>query len=221
MLAKDLMSEIIPALRTSDTGLTALNLMELFRISHLPIVNHQEFLGLISDTDIYDMNMAEEPIGNHRLSLLSPYVTENQHIFEVIDVASKLKLSVIPVLDDKKNYMGLITLINLTQNFAKTIAVDNPGGLLIMEMSVNDYSLSEIAQIVEGNDAKILSLYVSSSHDSTKLHIIIKINKTDLSPIIQTFLRYNYTINGIFSKDNQMDDFLDDRFDSFMRYLNV
>src|SRR3989339_175835 len=112
MLAKDLISDTIPALKTSDTGLTALNLMELFRVSHLPIVNHAEFLGIISDADIYDMNMAEEPIGNHRLSLLSPYVVSTQHIFEVIEIISRLKLSVVPVLDEKKNYIGLITLMD-------------------------------------------------------------------------------------------------------------
>lgn len=221
MLAKQMMSETIPALKTSDTGLTALNLMELFRVSHLPIVNFQEFLGLISDSDIYDMNMAEEPIGNHRLTILNPFVTEGQHIFEVISIVSKLKLSVVPVLDDKKNYIGLINAHDLITHFAKIIAVDNPGGLLILEVNLNDYSLAEIAQIVEGNDAKILSLYVSSPEESTKLHIIIKVNATDLSAIIQTFNRYNYTIFGTFAKDNQLDDFYDDRYDSFMRFLNV
>ena len=81
MVANDLISVIIPSLKTSDTGQTALNWMEIFRISHLPIVNNQDFLGLISDTDIYDMNQPEEPIGNHALTLLKPYVTTEQHLF--------------------------------------------------------------------------------------------------------------------------------------------
>ena len=73
MLAKDLISDVIPALKTSDSGQKALYWMDIFRISHLPIVNNKDFLGLISDKDIYDINMAEEPIGNHSLSLFSPY----------------------------------------------------------------------------------------------------------------------------------------------------
>ena len=75
MVAGQLISEVIPSLKTSDLGQTALNWMEIFRISHLPIVNNQEFLGLISDADIYDMNQPNEPIGNHALTLLKPYVT--------------------------------------------------------------------------------------------------------------------------------------------------
>lgn len=92
MLAKFLISDIVPSLRTSDTGLKALNWMEVFRVSHLPIVNNEEFLGLISDTDIYDLNMADEPIGYHRLSLFRPYVLHEQHVYEVIEVLSRLKL---------------------------------------------------------------------------------------------------------------------------------
>ena len=118
MLAKDLISDIVPGLRTSDSGLTALNWMEVFRISHLPIVNDKELLGLISDADIYDLNMAEEPIGNHVLSLVSPSVNYNQHIYEVINLISRHKLTVVPVLDDQSNYLGIITLHDLLHNFA-------------------------------------------------------------------------------------------------------
>ena len=107
MLAKDLISEVIPSLKTSDTGLDALNWMEAFRVSHLPIVNNLVFLGLISDVDIYDLNSAEESLGNHRLSLMKPYVYDHQHIYDVIEIASRLKLSVIPVLNQEKEFLEI------------------------------------------------------------------------------------------------------------------
>ena len=74
MLAEDLLSNVIPALKTSDTGLDALNWMEVFRVSHLPIVNNADFLGLISDSDIYDLNKAEEPLGYRTEIYLSSFV---------------------------------------------------------------------------------------------------------------------------------------------------
>ena len=221
MYAKDLISDVIPSLKTSDTGTKALNWMETFRISHMPIVNNKEFLGLISDNDIYDLNMADEPIGNHSLSLFSPYVKNYQHIYEVIEVASRLKLTVVPVLDDKKNYLGVITLSDLIHYFAELSALKHPGGIIVLELHGNDYSLTEIAQIVEGNDAKILSLYLTSPGDSMKLDLTIKINRTDISSIIQTFNRYNYNIKASFMKDEKLDNLYSDRYDSFMRYLNI
>ena len=128
MVAKDLISEVVPSLKTSDLGQTALNWMEIFRISHLPIVNNQEFLGLISDADIYDMNKPDEPIGNHALALYKPFVTTGQHIFEVVGLASRLKLTVVPVLDNKNHFKGVITTNDLIRHIAEISSLDQPGG---------------------------------------------------------------------------------------------
>lgn len=221
MLAKDLISELVPSLMTSDTGLQALSWMEIFRISHLPIVNNKEFLGLISDTDIYDLNKAEEPIGNHKLSLFSPFVTDNQHIYEVIELVAQLKLTVIPVLNKKNEYLGLITLHDLLQGFAKVTAVDKHGAIIILEMNTNDYSLSEISQIIESENIKIISLYISDSASSTKINVTIKLNATDVSRVLQAFQRYNYNIKASFLEDSDMNNLYQNRFDEFMRYLNI
>jgi len=221
MLAKELISEVVPALRTSDTGLQALSWMDIFRISHLPIVNNKEFLGLISDQDIYDLNMAEEPIGNQKLSLFSPYIYAEQHIYEAIELVSRLKLTVVPVLDEEKKYLGLITQGDLLHHFADLSALRHPGGIVELELNINDYSLSQIAQIVEGNDARILGMYVSSPEDSMKMYVTLKLNVTNLAPIIQTFNRYNYTVRASYMQDEEMEALLNKRYESFMKYLSI
>lgn len=221
MLARDLISDIVPSIRTSDTGSGALSLMETFRVSHLPIVNNVEFLGLISDSDIYDLNMIDEPIGNHKLSLFSPFVYKNQHIFEVVEIASRLSLSVIPVIDENRHYLGLITQNDLLQYVAELFALKNPGGIIVLEINQNDYYLSQIAQIIESNDVRILSIYVSSSEDSTKMNVTIKVNRNDLAPVIQTFIRYDYNIKASFMEDEELEIFYKNRYEQFMRYLNV
>lgn len=221
MVAKDMISEVIPALKTSDLGQTALNWMEIFRISHLPIVNNQDFLGLISDADIYDMNQAEEPIGNHYLTLIKPYVQAEQHIFEVIGLASRQKLSVVPVLDDKNHYQGVITTNDLIRYIAGISSMDQHGGIITLELVERDYSLTQIAQIVESNNVKILSMYITSPPDSIKLEVTIKVNTNDLSSVIRTFERYNYEVKTWASMDDSMDNLYSERFDLLMKYLNI
>jgi len=220
MLAKNLISDFILPLKTSDTGLMALYTMDELKVLHLPIVNNTEFLGLISEADILTLNAPEEALGNHVLSLKKPYVTQNQHIYDVLKIISTLDLSLVPVLDEKHNYLGVITFSNLVKQFSKISAFENPGGIIVIELNVNDYSISEIAQIVESNDAKVLSLYVSSHKDSTKLELTIKINKIDLTSILQTFYRYNYVIKASFSEKDDLD-IIQERFDSLMNYLNI
>lgn len=221
MIANDLISEIIPSLKTSDTGQTALNWMEIFRISHLPIVNNLDFLGLISDTDIYDMNQPEEPIGNHELTLLKPYVTDNQHLFEVIGLAARLKLSVVPVLDSNNHYKGVITTTDLIRHIAGISSMDQPGGIIVLELIERDYSLSQIAQIVEGNNIKVLSMYITSSAESTRLEVTLKVNTTDLLALIRTFERYNYDVKTWVTTNDSIDRFYSERFDLLMKYLNI
>jgi CBS domain-containing protein len=221
MVAKDLISEVIPSLKTSDLGQTALNWMEIFRVSHLPIVNNQDFLGLISDSDIYDMNQPEEPIGNHSLKLFKPYVDAEQHIFEVIGLASRLKLSIVPVLDSKNHFLGVITTSDLIRHIAGISAIDQPGGIIVLELVARDYSLSQIAQIVEGNNVKVLSMYITSPPESTKLEVTLKVNSGDLSSVIRTFERYNYEVKTWVSDNDSMDRFYNERFDMLMKYLNI
>lgn len=221
MVAKDLISEVIPTLKTSDLGQTALNWMEIFRVSHLPIVNNQDFLGLISDSDIYDMNQPEEPIGNHSLKLFKPFVNADQHIFEVIGLASRLKLSIVPVLDNNNHFLGVITTSDLIRHIAGISAIDQPGGIIVLELVSRDYSLSQIAQIVEGNNVKVLSMYITSPPESTKLEVTLKVNTGDLSSVIRTFERYNYEVKTWVSDNDSMDRFYNERFDMLMKYLNI
>lgn len=221
MLARELISDVVTALKTSDSGTMALSWMEVFRIKHLPIVNHREFLGLISDSDIYDLNNPDEPVGNHKLSLHKPYVNEDQHIYEVIELLSRLELTLVPVLDQDKQYLGVITQEELTRKFAHLSAMQQPGGIIELEMIQHDYSLSEISQIVESNNGRILSLYVASSDDNARLRVTLKINLTDLTSILETFNRYNYTVVSSHMNDEDLDEFYQDRFDVFLKYLNT
>jgi acetoin utilization protein AcuB len=220
MIASKLISNTVIPLKTSDTGQYALDMMDDYKVSHLPIVNEDSLLGLISESDILSINNVDEPIGNHKLSLYRPFVEQSQHIYDVIKIFADLKLSLLPVLDNKNNYLGVITLFDLVQNFSKISAVQNPGGIIVLEVNHNDYSLSEISQIIESDDAKVLSLYIHTYEDSTKMDIIIKINKIDLGAVLQTFNRYNYTIKESYSEREDSEDLLK-RYELLMNYLNI
>jgi len=221
MLARELISDVVTALKTSDSGTKALSWMEVFRIKHLPIVNHREFLGLISDSDIYDLNDPDEAIGAHELSLQKPYVNEDQHIYEVIELLARMELTLVPVLNQEKQYLGVITQEELTRTFAHLSALQQPGGIIELEMNQIDYSLSEISQIVESNNGRILSLYVASSDDNARLRVTMKINLTDMTSILATLNRYNYNVVSSHLSDEDLDEFYQERFDGFLKYLNT
>jgi acetoin utilization protein AcuB len=221
MIAQNLLSEVVPPLRLTDSGQKALNWMEIFRISHLPVVDGKRLVGLISDKIIYDLNIIDKPVGDYSDHLLSPHIRNNQHIYEVFNTISVLKLSAVPVIDLYDQYCGVITVFDLAQKFAELVAVSEPGGVIILELNSIDYSLSQIAQIVEGNDAKILSFYISPEVESKRMTITLKINVVDLSAIIQTFVRYDYNIIAVYMDDSVINNMYDDRLDQLMKFMNI
>ena len=220
MLAIDLVTDLIPPLKTSDSVEKALRWMQEFKVSHLPIVNEKQFLGLVFEDDLIECNTPLEPIGSLRLTLLNPFVYEFQHFYEVIRLIAMQKLSVVPVVDSKNNYKGIISMADLMTKVASLGALLDPGGIIILEIGVRDYSLSEISRIVESSDASILSSYVTSHPDSTKLELTLKINKTDLSQVIATFERFSYTIKASYHESEFAQDTMD-RYDQFMKYLYI
>ena len=220
MLAKDIISDYLPSLKATENSLIALNWMEEFKVSHLPIVKDKEYLGLISETEIFDAELSDEPFTNCKLTLIRPYVLESNHVYEVIKMISVMDLTLLPVLDAELNYSGVILASELTHIFSTLAATAEPGGIIVLEMNNLDYTMTQIAQIVEGNDCKILSCYVNHIPDSTRMELTLKLNKQDLSALIQTFNRYNYHVKESFHQQQFSDD-MKSRWDNFMNYLNM
>lgn len=221
MLTQQLITENIPPIKLQDTGARVLRWMDEFKVNHLPIVEGGEYLGLISDADVLDLPSPEEPIGQQEIEPEKLFVKENQHIFDAIKLMSEANLSVIPVLDEEGKYLGSIAMSNLIEKMATITAANEPGSILVLEVDPANYSLSEIAQIVEGNSAKVLSLFVYRDSDSGMLDITLKINKTDIGGVVQTFQRYKYFIKSNFQVDQQYFDDLKSKYEAFMNFLKM
>ncbi|HTD99993.1 MAG TPA: CBS domain-containing protein [Mucilaginibacter sp.] len=220
MLAIELIADAIPPVHTSDTIQKVIDRMVEFRVRQLPIVNEDQFLGLVAESDLIAETDYQTSIGALALSLVNPYVLEDQHIYDVIRLFYEQRLTVVPVLDAKKNYMGLISLNMMNEYFATLTSVTEPGGIIVLEISNKNNSLAHMAQIVESDNAQILSSYVQTFPDSTRMEVTLKVNKLDISAITATFLRYEYTIKATFNHTGDNDN-SKDRYDSLMNYLNL
>ncbi len=219
MQASKLISNSIISLHPDDDGNRALELMNQFRVNHLAVVKNSFFLGVVSDKEINLWNSADEFIEEHLHNLASPHVLHSQHLFDIIEVLEKNNLSVVPVLDEEKQYQGVITNRKLLYTIAKSAAIQSIGGVIVLKMNNNDYSLTEIANIVESNNTKILSSYVTSTPESTKMELTLKLNTSDIVSIVKDLERFDYLITASYKEDESDIDFLE-RYEQLMRFLN-
>jgi acetoin utilization protein AcuB len=221
VLAKNLISEAVPFLMLSDTGQKALNCMETFRISHLPVVKDYTYIGLISDRFIEDLNLAESTLEEYSSQIPPIHIHPEQHIYEVASLMYKNNLSLLPVVNEEHAYLGSVTLTDVSAQLIRMLSVPEPGGVIVLQTAGNNYSASQISQIVEGNDARILSLLVNRTDESGNLEITVKIDRVDLSAVLQTFLRYGYQINAVYMDDSILHDMYEDRVELLLRYMNI
>ncbi len=221
MIAKDLISEIIPVLSYTDSGEKALALMENYRVLHLPILKNNELIGVISETDIYDAESTNMSVETIKRSTILSFVEENQHIYEVINLAIRLQLTVIPVLNIEHQYCGSIVLTDIINSVGNMLSVQEPGGVVVLEIDVRDYALAEIARIVESSDAKILNASTQLINGGHTVELTLKLNRVNISSIIQTLLRFDYRVKTSFSHQDDMQEVMANRYSELMRLIEM
>ena len=195
--------------------------MDVYRVSHIPVVNDSKYLGLVSDKLIYDLNLVDEPIEKEQDKLNTIHAHVDQHIFELAIVMYKLKVSVLPVLNDEHFYVGTITLYDLARRFAALFSLQEPGGVVVIETTATEYSMTQISQIVESNDVRILSFFIDKKPGINTIDLILKLNSEELSGVVQTLTRYNYFVKAIYQDRSMLNDLYKDRFDQFMKFMNI
>jgi acetoin utilization protein AcuB len=219
MIARELLTTDMIPLRTSNTGHEALGIMSDFYVRHLPIVNNEQLLGVISEDDILEHN-ADEPVGSYQLSLHQAYVQANAHLYEVMGTMSEFHLTVIPVVDDEGRYIGLISQSDLLFTFARLGAFSESGSILILDMNRRDYSLALIARIVESENASVLSSWILAVPDSLRVTVTLKLNRQDVQAIIAAFERFEIVVKASFQEDTY-GNVLRERYESLISYLSI
>jgi CBS domain-containing protein len=219
MLARELISKIVPPLRPTDEVARALAWMDEFKVSHLPVVDGTSFRGLISEDNIMD-GAKDDTVGGSVEVLNPASVLESEHIYNVIRKLAATDLSVVAVLNSGEEYLGCITLYDLVTKFEELAVINQPGGIIVLNFNKADYSLAQVAHVIESNNAKILSSYVFERPETGMLELTLKVNREEVGSIVQSLERYDYQVIAYFQESAHLED-LKGRYDELMRYINI
>lgn len=220
MFAKQLINDTIPPLKASDTVDQALIWMQDYSVQHLPVIEGNTYKGLLSEEELLDVEALEKKVSDFKFYRKQPHVDALSHLFEVLGEAADHQLSLVPVTGEDMEFVGVIDQQAMIQALRNYAFVQDPGALVMLELKSHDYSMAEIARIVESNDVLILGSMVMNNPSRGKVEVTIKLNTSDAAAVIATLERYEYKILGTFNEVSYYQD-LKDRYDAFMRYLNV
>lgn len=220
MLTEDLIENETPVLNITDHISKAREIFKNFPLNEIPVLGPEGYIGIIKQ-EMISNKLNDTSLQDLTTRFLRQKVSNNHNIFEAFSFFTDDNINTLPVIDKKNNYLGSIYKKTLLKKLSQWLKISEPGGIIQLHLNMIDYSLAEMAQIVESNGAKILNCFsFPSSKNSKMIDVILKINQEELSSIIKTFERYEYQIKASFHKNIHKKG-LDDRFDSFIRYLNV
>lgn len=221
MIAEELINQMIPALKLTDTAEKAIIWMEELKTNQLPVIDNRNFKGLISEDIILESNDLDRKIGDFKLISEQCYVNDDQHLFDIIRLAQECDSELVAIIDRNGAFLGVSRHEDTMKAFSNTLAVQGQGGIIIMEMRFIDYSMAEISRLIESDDAKILGFYLSQDHkDPNFVFLTLKLNKVDLTTVIATLERFDYKIVAKFHESSNRDT-EKERLDNLLNYLNI
>mgnify|MGYP003577537215 CR=1 FL=1 len=193
--------------------------MDENNLEQLPVVADEKYMGLVQENDLLDMADPDAKLDAAELSY-RPAVLASGHPYDALRLAHQQNLSIVPVVDNENTYVGAITRNDLLKYITEKSGLDNPGGIIVLEIDPRNYSLTEIARICESEEVLLISTQIFSNRATGKLEITLKTNRTNLGGIVAALERYNYKVLEVFG-DSSQDEGMIDRYNLLMNYLNM
>ena len=220
MLTGEIQSQSLPYLHLHDKVYQALQLMNDNQVAHLPIADGDKYIGIVSEDDLLMVDNDHTELRELQQSFGNVSVKNNEHFLKTIQLAAENGLSVVPIVDDEADIVGAVTYNELLRHASEFMSLNEPGGLIVLEMDSNQYSFNEISKLVETNDAQITQLNTSNDSGTGTKQVTIRINKHEVSDIVATFQRYEYNVKYFFGEEQYANE-LRSNYDNLMNYLKI
>ena len=220
MLTRDLLTQTLPHLKLRDKVFQALQLMNDYHVTHLPIVDDEKYIGLISEEILLHAEDDNAELSAFQSAFLNISVRDNEHLLSVIQDTVENDLSIMPVVNEDNELLGCITKDDLLKNASEFMSLNEPGGIIVLELDPKQYSFNELSRLIESNDAQITQLNTSTDSDTGLLTATIKINKADVADVVASLQRHEYNVKYYFGEELYENE-VRSNYENLMNYLKI
>jgi predicted transcriptional regulator len=220
MLTTELINHSIPRLKASDAISRALQLVSDYNARHLPVVQEDKYLGMISEDDLLDAEDDRLPLSVLEQYFLQPAIKENEHFLNAVNYSNLHDTNMVPVIAEEGDLVGTIPAGDLLKALGNFAGANEIGGIIVMEMERSQFAISEISRIVESNNATILHLNTTVQPETGLLTVTLHINKKEIATIVATFERYDYDVIYFFG-DEHFENEIHSNYRHLMNYLDI
>lgn len=174
MLVKEIMTQNVITVSPNTNIFEALVLIDQHRIRHLPVVQDEKLVGIVSDRDLRDVKPST--LESENIDLLKSIKVEQimktnvvtAHPLDAVDEAAALlyrnRIGSLPVINGGK-VVGIVTHGDLIRALVELMGVDTPGSLIIIEFLDRPGVLADVAEIMKRMNININSVFLRKVKD--------------------------------------------------------
>ncbi len=220
MLTVDLINNNIPRLQLQDSIAKALQLVNDFRVTHLPVVTDDKYLGLLSEEDLLDAEDEKQTVEVLQQHFIAASVKDNMHFLNAVNASIQFDTNVVPVVNEEGELAGVISTTDLLKTMGSFAGANEIGGIIVLEMERSQFAISEISRIVESNDCTILHLNSNADTLTGLLTVTLHVNKREIAAVVATFERYEYDVIYYFGNE-KFENEIHSNYRHLMNYLDI
>lgn len=220
MLTSALINQNIPRLQPPDTVGKALQLINDFKLTHLPVVSDGFYLGLISEEDLLDVEEGKGTIEFLSSHLINASVRDDVHFLNAIHVCLHHETNIIAVVDKQNLLKGVITSNHLLKALGNFAGANETGGLIVLRMDRAQFSGSELCRIAESESCSVLHLNVSGDAQDGSLEVTLLLNRQDIGALVNSYERYEYQVTYYLGRE-EVENEIRSNFRHLMNYLDI
>lgn len=206
LLVRDLMTRELVTLGPEASVAEALQLCRERRIRHVPIVENEELVGIVSDRDLREASPApddpnrEEAIQDLRVGDIMNQEVVTVHPQDPTGYAAKemyeRKLDALPVMDEQ-DLIGIVTSTDVMRALVMLTGVHESGSQVEVQASNKSGVLADVAEIIRDLEVDIVSALSAPEKRAGNRTMVFRLTAEDPSTVVQSLQMAGYSASWI------------------------
>ncbi len=220
MLISQFLSNADFSIQNADSIQQALEKLQDMLSKELVVLNGDDYIGLVNETILLDAEDEEAPLSSIKINTAPIQLKFNQHPYDALVMITVYNSTIIPILDQDNKYIGVSTQLDILKAISSIQSQNESGAIIVLATGLHDFSLSQIAHLVESDNCRILNCATKINLESDNIEVTLKVDKSNINALLNSFLRHNYLILETHNTIAAFDDTAD-RYQQLMNYINI